>query len=288
MINYEKYIIRESNDVDSIVGRDEVMNIKKIKLNIFVAILLGVVSLFAVRAQALEPPYLVIRNAQDVITKNNAILHVELTSTGGEEITEFEIVIRKDEEIIYQGEKPVNMNDSDRMSISFDLNKDFSWELSPSTTYTYFIYAKSHGEYLGDLYRNGFRFTTLDADSVIVEETTTATQETTTTEFIPYGEVIIDTEDTDKRPSRAKIKSAKNSKKRSIVLKIKKLKNAKRYQIQYAKNRKFKNVKSKRIKKATYTIKKLQIGRTYYVRVRGINGTKKGAWSKIKKVKIKK
>ena len=35
-------------------------------------------------------------------------------------------------------------------------------------------------------------------------------------------------------------------------------------------------------------IKKLKANKTYYVRVRGINGTKQGKWSKTKKIKIKK
>lgn len=87
---------------------------------------------------------------------------------------------------------------------------------------------------------------------------------------------------------KATIKSAKNSKKKTIVLKYKKLKNAKKYQIQYATNKKFKKAKSKKTSKLSYSIKKLKKGKTYYVRVRGLNGTKKGTWSKIKKVKIKK
>lgn len=90
------------------------------------------------------------------------------------------------------------------------------------------------------------------------------------------------------KPSKATIKQAKNSKKKAIVVTLKKTKNAKKHQLQYATNKKFKKAKRKTITKLTYTIKKLKKGKTYYVRVRGINGSKCGAWSKVKKVKIKK
>mgnify|MGYP003299280028 CR=1 FL=1 len=38
----------------------------------------------------------------------------------------------------------------------------------------------------------------------------------------------------------------------------------------------------------TKTIAKLTKGKTYYVRVRGVNGDKTGKWSKAKKVTIRK
>lgn len=88
---------------------------------------------------------------------------------------------------------------------------------------------------------------------------------------------------------RAKIKSAKNVKKKSIMVKYQKVANAKKYQIQYALNKKFtKSVKTKSTKKLTYKIKKLKSKKTYYVRVRGINGKIVGKWSKAKKIKVKK
>ena len=88
-----------------------------------------------------------------------------------------------------------------------------------------------------------------------------------------------------KKPAKLKIKSAKRTKKKTIAVKFNKAKNAKKYQIQYATNKKFKNAKIKTTKKLNYKIKKLLKNKTYYIRVRGINGTKNGAWSKIKKVK---
>ena len=75
------------------------------------------------------------------------------------------------------------------------------------------------------------------------------------------------------------------SKKNRILVKFKKTKNAKKYQIQYATNKKFKKAKIKTTKKRSFIIKKLFKNKTYYIRVRGVNGTKKGVWSNIKKVK---
>ncbi|MCI9125815.1 MAG: fibronectin type III domain-containing protein [Eubacterium sp.] len=88
-----------------------------------------------------------------------------------------------------------------------------------------------------------------------------------------------------KKPAKVKIKSAKRIKKKTILVKFKKAKNAKKYQIQYATNKKFKKAKMKTTKKYSYIIKKLSKNKTYYIRVRGINGTKRGEWSKTKKVR---
>ncbi len=88
------------------------------------------------------------------------------------------------------------------------------------------------------------------------------------------------------KPARGKIKSVKRIRKNHILVKFKKLKNAKKYQIQYAVNKKFKKAKIKTTKKLMYTIKKISKNKTYYIRVRGVNGTKKGTWSKAKKDQI--
>lgn len=86
------------------------------------------------------------------------------------------------------------------------------------------------------------------------------------------------------RLKRGKIKTIKRTGKNIIIIKLKKIKNAKKYQIQYATNKKFKKAKTKVTKKIKYKIKECKINRFYYIRVRGINGTVKGAWSKIRKV----
>ena len=94
------------------------------------------------------------------------------------------------------------------------------------------------------------------------------------------------------KPGKVKLKSAKNSKKKAIVVKYKKATNAKKYQIWYSTSKKFKKAKIKKTTKLKYTIKKLKKKKTYYVKVRGVNVSGKtevyGAFSKVKKVKIKK
>ena len=95
-----------------------------------------------------------------------------------------------------------------------------------------------------------------------------------------------------KKPSKVKIKSAKNSKKKTVVVKYKKAANAKVYQVWYATNKKFKKAKKKFTTKLKYKIKKLKKKKTYYVKVRGynLNGKVKvfGPFSKVKKVKVRK
>ena len=91
-----------------------------------------------------------------------------------------------------------------------------------------------------------------------------------------------------KTPGRVKLKSVKNRKRKTVVIKYRRVRNAKKYQIQYAKNSKFKKAVIRNTKKLTFTIRKLKKGKKYYIRVRGINGEKKGKWSKVKKVIIKK
>jgi hypothetical protein len=91
-----------------------------------------------------------------------------------------------------------------------------------------------------------------------------------------------------KKIGRGKIKSAKNNKKKSIRIRLSKVKNANEYMIYYATNKKFKKAGRVTTKKLSYTLKKLKKGKTYYIRVRALRGTKTGKWSKTKKVKVKK
>ena len=90
------------------------------------------------------------------------------------------------------------------------------------------------------------------------------------------------------RLTKIQLKSVKNNRKGTISVKWKKIKDAKKYKIQFATNKKFKKAKVRICKKTSYQIKKLRKGKTYYIRVRAVNGKKQGKWSKAKKVKIKK
>ena len=95
------------------------------------------------------------------------------------------------------------------------------------------------------------------------------------------------TEDSQTKPQKTiKVGKPKITLKRSktkIQVQFKKVKNAKKYQIQYADNKKFKKAKTKTTTKRNYTIKGLKKNKKYYVRVRGVNGKKKGSWSAVKK-----
>lgn len=92
---------------------------------------------------------------------------------------------------------------------------------------------------------------------------------------------------------KAKLKTAKNNKKKAVSLKWSKVNKAKKYQVQYSLNKKFKKSKKYKTKtvsvsKLSYVAKKLTKKKTYYFRVRAVNGKVYGAWSKVKKIKIKK
>ena len=134
---------------------------------------------------------------------------------------------------------------------------------------------------------------TLKTDKIDIskdpDETTKepVTQETTTNKTDTPG-TTTQRQVTVQKPAKAVIKKLKNTKKKSIKISLKKAVRAKKYQIQYSLNKKFKKAKIKTTTKLTYVIKNLKKGKTYYVRVRGVNGTKNGAWSRIKRVKIKK
>lgn len=95
------------------------------------------------------------------------------------------------------------------------------------------------------------------------------------------------------KPGKVRISGAKNNKRKTVKLTWKRIKNAKKYQIQYSLSATFKKGKkykttTKTTKKLKLSIRKLKKRKTYYFRVRAVNGNVYGKWSKKKKVKIKK
>lgn len=123
--------------------------------------------------------------------------------------------------------------------------------------------------------------------SGIVDTNASNTPSTNTTSVVPSTSQAVTAPG---KPSGLKTKNIKGKK---VKVSFKKVKNAVGYQIQYAKNKKFKEAKkSVFTKKSSYTIKKLSKKKTYYVRVRAykLSGKTKvyGKWSNIKEVKIKK
>ncbi len=87
------------------------------------------------------------------------------------------------------------------------------------------------------------------------------------------------------KPAKVKIKSIKAGKKK-LTVKWKKAKHARKYKVYY-RVKGTKKWKSKTVKKTSCTIKKLKSKKTYQVRIRAINLTLKGKYSKMKTVKVK-
>ncbi len=184
---------------------------------------------------------------------------------------------------------------------SYDIdstNEIDAWNGSGATAM--FEYASGTYTELGRLYSSignpeGYKAETITDDEMFVyvpEETTTAEVVTTekvqeTDKKVPITTVASTTKKVVK-PAKVKLSKIQNVKKKSVKLVWKKVSGATKYQIQYAVNKKFKKAKIKTTKKLMYTIKKISKNKTYYIRVRGVNGTKKGTWSKAKKIKSKK
>ncbi len=134
------------------------------------------------------------------------------------------------------------------------------------------------------------KYVWVDPSTKPTEVPTTAEQPTTKQ---PVKPTVKPTNAVPAKVTRVQLKQAKNNKKKAVSLKWKKVKNAKKYQIQYSLNKKFKSgkkfkTKTKYTSKLTFTIKKLTKKKTYFFRVRAVNGKQIGQWSKTKKVKIKK
>ena len=115
--------------------------------------------------------------------------------------------------------------------------------------------------------------TTTQAPTAIVPTTTTAAPEATTAKKL--GKTTV-------KSASKKIASAK------VKLTFNKVKGAKKYQVQIAKDKKFKKILAKKtVKKVKVTIsgKKLKKQKKLFVRVRAVGADK---WSKPKRIKIKK
>lgn len=130
--------------------------------------------------------------------------------------------------------------------------------------------------------------------TTIAPETTTVATETTTVAQETTTKKIITTTKTVKVPI-VKVNSAKKKKSaKTAKISLKKLKKVSGYQIQISRTKKFKtkNVITKYSKKASFTVKKLQAKKKYYVRARAYVsvGKKKifGNWSATKQVKFTK
>ena len=92
-------------------------------------------------------------------------------------------------------------------------------------------------------------------------------------------------------PKKTAFSKVQSKKAGTAVLKWKKLKQVNGYEVQFSTDKKFRTFDTVKTGKVSVTLKKLTSKKTYYVRVRGYRNVKGGrvygAWSKVKKVKIK-
>ena len=91
----------------------------------------------------------------------------------------------------------------------------------------------------------------------------------------------------EKRPDKAVINTVKAKAGGKATVKWKKASGAIQYEIQISTDKGFKNAKSFYTKKTKYTVKSLDGGTKYYIRIRALGKTKSGKWSKKKSVWIK-
>lgn len=251
------------------------------KLNLFTLSLVLTIMAVTVKVWAVSSPFLSIESSKDVITSKNAILNVSLVATTAE-IKEFEISLYQDGKLLKSGTKVVeNVMSGNVLYFQFDINKDLFFELKPNTEYRYTIALKVDPTiYNKDMYQNSFYFTTATSDESM-------TTEKVTKKNIERVTAIKQIKLKAKKPAVVKFKSVRNNKKRSITIKFIKAKNAKKYMVQYSTNKKFKKSVTKKTAKIHYTIKKLHLGKTYYIRVRGVNKKYVGNWSGTKRIVVK-
>ena len=128
---------------------------------------------------------------------------------------------------------------------------------------------------------------------VVVSGITPLEAKTTVTNDIPQTTVAKDNQNIE--VGRVVLSKPKNKKGKKVKITWKKIRGSNGYQIQYARNKKFTKSLKKTTAKASATtkiIKKLKKKKTYYFRVRAYKKTSSGkvygAWSTVKKVKIKK
>ncbi len=95
-----------------------------------------------------------------------------------------------------------------------------------------------------------------------------------------------------KKPAKTTIISLANNKAGKLTVTWKQKSKISGYHVQYAEDKAFKGDKTTRtVNKYTntsYTFSGLEKGKTYYVRVRTYNGSKRSSWSAVKKIIITK
>lgn len=187
-------------------------------------------------------------------------------------------------------------------NLIFDTNVKVICEEGASLTFTdsdFEGFGKTGGYTLGEntvLENNTFKYKTAvsetDTNNISSPENSTnvtVPEKTTTTQSL--SDNTNKTVEDNKITSLAKVSGVKgiNKKGKKAYITWKTVNNAKNYELQIAGKKNMKKItKSVNIKGTKTTIKKLKKNKTYYVRIRAINGDIKGKWSKVIKIKIKK
>ncbi len=245
------------------------------------------------------------------VTDDNAELYIKVQNPNREGVTSAGCELYDEDGILLKTYYETCNWTTSYVNYNCNFANDMKYTLSPGTTYKAVMYAVVGGKRINDTTRI---FTTTgvkkDAASgsnavedksaeVSVPEATakqTATPSSTSSAASQEsGAKPTAKPSTVKKPSKVKGLALYTYAKKIIVMWSFNAKDDKTgYQVQYARNKKFtKNVKKKNVGRYTTDVKlkKLKKKKYYYVRVRAVNRvggvTKYGAWSKVKKIKVK-
>lgn len=258
------------------------------------------------------------------VTDDNAELYIKVQNPNREGVTSVGCELYDEEGILLKTYSENCNWTTSYVNYNCNFANDMHYTLSPGTTYKAILYAIVGGKRINDTERT---FTTIgtknnaagkeevEDDPATVESTPTPTPTVAPTEE-PAGKPTeelteepteVDSPEESKEPT-ADVKPVSVSKPSkvtglSLYTYSKKIivnwrasvsDNTTGYQVQYAMNKKFtKKVKVKNVGRYTTdtTLKKLKKKKYYYVRIRGVNcvGSVKeyGAWSKVKKIKVR-
>lgn len=238
----------------------------------------------------------------------NAEVYIKVQNPNRERVTAVGCELYDTEGILLKSYSETCSYNTSYVNYNCNFNNDMKYTLSPGTTYKFKLYAVVGGKRINDTMRS---FTTTGTRRDAVEQGTTEEYTPTASKKVspaatkrPKSTAASNVSKT-KRPTKKPFSAGKPPKVTGLSLTSYSRKiyaswrfdvsdNRTGYQIQYARNKSF--TKKKKTKNVSYyktdiTLKKLKKKKTYYVRVRGVNRvgsvTKYGAWSKVKKIKIK-
>lgn len=132
---------------------------KLIRSIMVLVILFVLLSIFKGNAAAMSAPYLSLDCEKDIVTDHNAILNAKLSNVEGKRIKAFEIRILCGNTEVSRYQKAVN-DSSERISVSFDLEKETGIRLESNRRYDYIISAITEEHVNASMYTARHHFTT--------------------------------------------------------------------------------------------------------------------------------